>query len=145
MAIKFYLRRDPYGEFSNFSRHPITVDGTFYHTSEHYYQSQKFIHNPEYMQQIMDEPHPGLSKDMAWKLSPREDWEQVKDDVMRTALRAKMEQYPHIKQMLLDTEENELIEDSPTDYYWGCGEDGSGKNMLGKLLMELRQELRETA
>jgi predicted NAD-dependent protein-ADP-ribosyltransferase YbiA (DUF1768 family) len=42
----------------------------------------------------------------------------------------------------MDTGTEELIEDSPVDYYWGCGADGSGKNMLGKLLMELREELK---
>ena len=44
---------------------------------------------------------------------------------------------------LLSTGERKLIEDSPVDYYWGCGEDGSGVNMLGKLLMELRTELQK--
>ena len=142
MTINFYLRRDSYGDFSNFSRHPITVDGREYFTSEHYYQAMKFPHDPAHMKRVMDEPQPRISKEIAWEQKPREDWDEVKDEIMLTALRAKLAQYPQIKQMLLDTEDEELVEDSPVDYYWGCGEDGSGTNMLGKQLMELREELR---
>ncbi len=43
---------------------------------------------------------------------------------------------------LLATGDEELIENAPNDYYWGCGADGTGLNMTGKLLMELRTELR---
>lgn len=38
--------------------------------------------------------------------------------------------------------DREIVEDSPIDSYWGCGADGLGKNMLGKLLMKLREELK---
>ena len=61
---------------------------------------------------------------------------------MRRAVRAKFEQHPDIRAVLLGTGDEELIEDAPNDYYWGCGEEGTGKNMLGKILMEVRGELR---
>ena len=68
----------------------------------------------------------------------REDWEKVKDDVMRKALYAKFSQNKDIKNILVSTDNTKLIENSPNDYYWGCGFDNSGLNRLGVLLMELR-------
>lgn len=60
---------------------------------------------------------------------------------MREAIRFKFTNHEDIKEILLSTGEDELVEDSPIDYYWGIGADGTGKNMLGKLLMELRTDL----
>lgn len=50
--------------------------------------------------------------------------------------------YNKMKQLLLNTGESELIEDSPYDYYWGIGKNGTGKNRLGILLMQVREELK---
>jgi ribA/ribD-fused uncharacterized protein len=72
----------------------------------------------------------------------RADWEQVKDDVMREAVRAKFRAHADLRAELLATGDEELVENAPGEYYWGCGADGSGKNMLGRILMELRAELR---
>ena len=80
----------------------------------------------------------GNSRDR--KLRP--DWEQVKDDIMRAGVRAKFLAHPDILQTLLSTRKEELIEDAAYDSYWGCGKTGHGKNKLGKILMEVRDELR---
>jgi ribA/ribD-fused uncharacterized protein len=61
---------------------------------------------------------------------------------MRAAVRTKFRAHPDWRAELLATGDEELIENAPGDYYWGCGADGSGKNMLGRILMELRAELR---
>ena len=58
----------------------------------------------------------------------RPDWEQVKDDVMRKAVLRKFELNPEIRDVLLSTGDEELVEKSPRDYYWGCGADGNGLN-----------------
>ncbi len=71
----------------------------------------------------------------------RTDWERVKVDVMRTALRAKFTQHDAARALLLSTGRAPLVENSPHDYVWGCGRDSSGRNLLGALLMELRAEL----
>ncbi len=73
----------------------------------------------------------------------RADWESVKDDVMRRAVKAKFEQHEDIREILLKTGDAEIIENAPGDYYWGIGSRGDGKNMLGIILMEVREELRE--
>ncbi len=71
----------------------------------------------------------------------RPDWEAVKDDIMRTAVRAKFTQHADLQQILLGTGNQEIVEHTTNDAYWGDGGDGSGANMLGKILMEIRAEL----
>jgi len=66
----------------------------------------------------------------------------VKEDVMYRCLIAKFRQNDDARSVLLGTGNAQLIEDSPTDYYWGCGRNGTGQNRLGVLLMRLRGELR---
>jgi ribA/ribD-fused uncharacterized protein len=72
----------------------------------------------------------------------RPDWEAVKDDVMRSVVRAKFTQHPELKQTLLSTGSANIVEHTANDSYWGDGGDGSGRNMLGRILMEVREELR---
>lgn len=72
----------------------------------------------------------------------RKDWHSIKDDVMRIGLMAKFQQNKKLKSLLLETGDAELIENSPTDMYWGCGSSGQGENKLGKLLMEVRTKLK---
>ena len=71
----------------------------------------------------------------------RFDWETAKEDIMREALRAKFAQHASLRSLLLSTDDAELVEHSRNDLYWADGGDGSGKNRLGNLLMELRSEL----
>jgi ribA/ribD-fused uncharacterized protein len=59
---------------------------------------------------------------------------------MRTAVRAKFSSHAALRDLSLSTGDKELIELTTNDYYWGCGTDGTGKNMLGKILMEIRAE-----
>jgi ribA/ribD-fused uncharacterized protein len=66
----------------------------------------------------------------------------VKDDIMREAVLAKFEQHANLRAVLLSTEDTEIVEKTTRDYYWGCGTDGTGKNMLGVILMEVRDKLR---
>ena len=63
----------------------------------------------------------------------------------RAAVRAKFRTHADLRAELLATGDEELVENAPGDYYWGCGADGSGKNMLGRILMEVRAELREAS
>lgn len=77
-------------------------------------------------------------------LSLRPDWEQVKDDVMRLAVLKKFQTHADIQEILLSTSDELLVENSPIDYYWGCGKDGTGKNRLGQIVMEVREILRNS-
>jgi ribA/ribD-fused uncharacterized protein len=141
--ISFYSTQGPYGEFSNFSPHGIRVEGKWYPTTEHYFQAQKF-HDEAYREQIRQARSPMIAARLGQsrKVPLRSDWEEIKLDVMRGALREKFTSHRELKTLLLGTGDEELVENSPTDIYWGCGKDGSGQNWLGKLLMELREDLR---
>jgi N-glycosidase YbiA len=72
----------------------------------------------------------------------RSDWEQVKDEVMYKAVLRKFKTHEDIREILLTTGDELLVENAPGDYYWGGGKDGSGKNKLGEILMEVRGVLR---
>jgi ribA/ribD-fused uncharacterized protein len=146
MSIRFYSTKDAYGCFSNFSAHPFELDGRKWPTSEHYFQAQKF-RDEAYQEQIRQTASPMIAARLGRSRSVpiREDWEQAKDDVMRKAVRAKLAAHPDIAQLLLSTGDEELIEATSNDYYWGCGTKGTGKNMLGRILMEVRTELRAGA
>lgn len=172
MAIRFYKPKEPYYEFSNFYISPIKLDGLKWQTVEHYFQAQKFNqpHSPEHMEyyrlfSVTDTPMKammiGRQKGKGgyasqWKLHKtldsrtvneviqlykhlpmRSDWETVRVDVMRQGLRAKIQQHSRIRKLLLETGDAEIIEDSPRDAFWGVGQ-----NQLGKLWMELREEIK---
>ena len=142
-AIRFYRSGDAYGCFSNFSRHPVTLKGKTWPTSEHYFQAQKFP-GTEHEEEIRNASGPGEAARMGRQRSRplRPDWEQVKDDIMREVVLAKFTQHDDLRRALLDTGDAELIEHTANDAYWADGGDGSGKNMLGKILMEVREQLR---
>src|SRR6187397_1298724 len=103
-TINFYSAGDEYGCFSNFSRHPIALDGKRWPTSEHYFQAQKFL-DPKRREQIRRSSKPAqaasLGRDRRTPL--RRDWESIKVDVMRKAVAAKFEQHPVLAALLLAT------------------------------------------
>ncbi len=138
-VINFYRVKDPYGEFSNFAAFPIALKGRTWRTSEHYFQAQKFV-GTEHEEAIRQQPSPMIAARMgrSRKRPLRADWEQVKDDIMREAVLAKFSQHETLRELLLATGDAEIVEHTKNDRYWGDGGDGSGQNMLGKILMEVR-------
>lgn len=143
MAIYFYSTKDQYGAFSNFSRHSFELDGLIWPTSEHYFQAQKF-EDDEYREKIRSTPSPMIAARLgrSRKVPIRFDWEERKDEFMYRAVLAKFQAHSDLKQLLLSTGQEEIIEKTTRDYYWGCGANGTGKNMLGRILMQVREELR---
>ena len=143
--ILFYRLNEPYGEFSNLSAHPFVLRGKTWPTSEHYFQAQKFA-GTEHEEAVRLAKSPMVAARMGRSRQRplRADWEIVKDDIMREALRSKFEQHPALQSLLLQTGNAELIEHTANDRYWADGGDGSGKNRLGQLLMELRAQLSST-
>jgi len=142
-AIKFYRARDIYGCFSNFFRRSIELDGKTWPSSEHYYQAQKFA-GTDHEEFIRYAARPGAAASMGRDPSRplRPDWEAAKDDVMRKVVLAKFEQHDDLRAILLGTGDAEIVEHTKRDAYWGDAGDGTGKNMLGKILMGVREELR---
>lgn len=140
--IHFYHSDQPWGEFSNFSRHAIFINNKIWPTSEHFYQAQKF-QGTEHEEIIRRRLSPMAAKDYATKFrnDVRKDWESEKDSIMYQALKAKFTQHPELAELLISTGSRNLIEKSPSDSYWGIGKDGQGKNRLGQLLMQIRAEI----
>ena len=143
MAINFYSTNDEFGEFSNFALFPITLKGVIWPTTEHYFQAQKFAGAP-HEEAIRLAPSPSQAAKMGRQRSRplRKDWEQVKDDIMRQAVLAKFQQHPSLQSLLLSTGNADIVEHTKNDAYWGDAGDGSGLNMLGRILMEIRDKLR---
>jgi hypothetical protein len=144
-VIKF--KRGFYEEFSNFyvMKNPITDEkGLSYPTVEHFFQSRKSRDCDVWTKfSIIDSEYitAGESKKLGRSVTMREDWDIVKYDFMRDALKQKFLKNPELKEKLMSTEDKQIIEwTSWGDINWGmCDKRGAGANALGKLLMELRE------
>jgi ribA/ribD-fused uncharacterized protein len=144
VTIYFYTTTDDFGFFSNFSPHGFELDGKYWPTVEHYYQAQKFAGTyAEERVRRAKTPKEAKRLGRSRQLPLRENWEEVKEEVMRRAVQRKFETHDDLREWLLLTGDEELVESSPFDYYWGCGADGSGLNRLGQILMEVRDQLSE--
>ncbi len=144
MTIYFYSTRDAYGCFSNFSRHGFELDNYWWMTSEHYFQAQKFATTDAiWYTKIRGVKSPKEAAKMGRsRCHPlRQDWEEIKDEIMKKAVLKKFQTHPDIREILLATADRLIVENSPSDYYWGCGKNGRGENKLGKILMEVRNIL----
>lgn len=140
--IRFYYEYEEHGFLSNFYPSPMMLDGRLWPTVEHYYQAAKTF-DPDYAETIRLSGTPDEAKRLgnAPECHLRPDWNAYKIVAMRQALAAKFSQHPDLRSLLMATGEAELMENSRKDYFWGVGADGTGKSMLGRLLMELRTSI----
>ena len=138
--INFYFREKEYGWLSNFERVRQVVNKKIYRTNEHYYQSMKA--KDDYTHEwIRNAPNAYLAMQAGRLLRGEKelvnDWNSKKVNVMLRGLRAKF-QDAELRKKLLETGDAVLHEDSPTDMFWGK----RGKDMLGQLLMQVRDEIK---
>lgn len=152
-AIYFYDSKKPYYEFTNFYESPnqFELDGEKWNTVEQYYQASKF-HELPIMQKKIREFTSDRQKSAAGKAFAfaqendnlvRKDWRQVNIGIMLTAVRAKFEQNNGLNEQLKSTKEKILVEDSPKDSFYGRGSNWKGDNHLGRILMHVRDEIRQ--
>jgi ribA/ribD-fused uncharacterized protein len=144
--IHFYRSNEkPYGVFSNLHRTPVFFEGREFPTAEHAYQAGK-ASKEAVREWILSAPTPSLVAMAAhglytWDIVPS--WSKIKFDRMREVLRAKFSQHEELRALLLATGNARLVEAGTTDNLvnrtWG-EVNGKGKNMLGVLLMEIREE-----
>lgn len=133
----------PFRFLSNFYISSVVYDGVLYNSSEHAYMSQKTF-DEEIREQIRAAPRPIDAKNVARKAPLRADWEEVKIKIMYEVLWAKFTQNPELKFLLLSTDNRYLEEtNSWGDVIWGVC-DMEGQNILGQLLMLIRNQLRGT-
>lgn len=157
-VIYFTAVKEPYGWLGNLSPYPLTYDGKVFRTSEHLFQWMRFPSFPEIQEDIRIQKGPMGSKMIARRnrdlLGRGENWDEHQDDfaLMRECLRVKVDQHPHLLDMLLDTGDIILIEncsnrDKESSRFWGAVYNEQtnlweGANVLGELWMELRAERR---
>jgi ribA/ribD-fused uncharacterized protein len=164
--IAFYDANEiPYGVFCNYYPAVITINGKTFKSTEEFYQWSKFD-DEWYKEEILKTNTPNKSRilghqeikhDHDWRkplnsiveeslkrgIKCKENFEQIKDKVMLTALWAKFNQHANLQEILLTTDDAYIYENSPYDYYWGVGSNKTGKNKLGILLMYVRNEIRK--
>ena len=144
--VRFY-EHDFY-VLSNFSAFTLMWNGILFDTSEAAYHWEKFTGDSGEAQLARHFIQTAPSAHEAFKVAEwnkahrRPDWDDVKVDMMRNILRAKAAQHEYVRRKLLATGDRELVEDSWRDDFWGWGPNRDGQNMLGKLWMEIRAELR---
>jgi ribA/ribD-fused uncharacterized protein len=142
MPILFNSKSKEWCWLSNFFISPFVIQGKEYPTVEHWFQSQKFS-NPELQERVRTAPTAAQAKKVGRTrdASFLENWDSVKETILYEGLKAKFDQNIVLQNLLLKTDSEELIEQSPWDSYWGSGRTGKGKNRMGFLLMKLRSEL----
>jgi|GEM_PF-1384063 len=157
--ILFFARdRDTFFFLSHFHPAEIVIGDESWPTAEHYYQSRKSL-DPGFREAIRACAHAGHAKRLgaepdgpkrhsgqswfrAHNQNVREDWAAIRLDVMRQADMAKFSQHLRLREFLLATGDAKIVEDTALDAYWGIGADGMGDDWAGRILMEVRDELR---
>lgn len=142
-VIGFWQERERYGCFSNFYPCEFTWEGRRFNCSEQAFMWAKayWFSDEETANQILLETDPKKIKKLGRKVKNFDDskWAKIRYHFMLTINRAKYTQNKELRDILLSTGRATIVEDSPFDYIWGTGKDGSGQNLLGKVLMELRE------
>lgn len=122
---------------SNFFSAPITYEGLTYRNNEAAFQAAKTKINREEFVTL----DPSSAKKLGRQIELREDWEEVKNKVMYDICLAKFTQNPSLREKLIATGNEELVEGNTWgDKIWGVV-NGVGENRLGKILMKVREEL----
>jgi len=154
-SVVVYKTKEDFGGLSNMaSGYPLQVNGVRILTTEALYQSCRFPHRSEVQREIIGQHSPMTAKmkSKPHRKDSRPDWDEVRYKIMRWCLRVKLAQnYEEFGRLLLATRDRPIVEQSRKDDYWGAkladeaGDTLVGQNVLGRLLMELREKLREDA
>jgi len=140
----YLSRSDPEQLLGTFSKHGFELDGEHWPSVEHYYQAMKF-ENGDRQKKVREAEHPKKARRLGRRrfTSIRRDWGKIKTVMMTRAVYTKCRAHSEVAQALLETNNNKLVENSQYDYFWGCGRDRRGNNAYGKVLMNVRNKLRE--
>ena len=143
MAIEFYKEFGELGYLANYSNHGFWLDNVYYPTAEHYYQSQKF-NNVEIQKKIIMAKTPKEASEIgrSRNLKRKNNFKDIKNDVMYTAVLEKFRQNPDIRSKLIETRNEEIKEMTVKESYWGVGPNFDGDNHYGKILMKVREQVK---
>ena len=125
--------------FSNYSLHPVNVVKIgIFPTAEAAFQAYKNLDDKEYVKTQLESKSAIMSKYYGSKIYLCENWDEKKVEIMEKIIELKFEQHEDIKENLIDTGLRPIVEHTKDDNFWGDGGDGTGKNILGKILMKIR-------
>ena len=149
-VVSFRKTGEEFGGLSNMAPgFPLRIAGVSVRTSEALYPACRFPHRPEVQKLIVSETSPMTAKmrSKPYRNDSREQWDDIRVPIMKWCLRVKLAQnWIKFGNLLLRTEDKPIVEDSRKDEFWGAikGNDGNfhGSNVLGRLLMELREKLK---
>ena len=143
MAIEFYKEFGELGYLANYSNHGFTKNGIFYKTVEHYYQSEKF-NNLEIKNKIIDAPTPKEASNIGRDRNNIriDNFKDIKKQVMFDGVLEKFRQNRDIAYKLIETRNQTIVEATIDEYYWGIGKDKSGKNVIGDILVKVRERIK---
>lgn len=139
-----YFFCDAFDPLDNWSPHAVKIWNTVFPSVEHAYHYRKFSDTaPDLAKEILAAPSPWKTMQIAHAHTDkmRPDWQEVKVSLMTEIVRAKVAQNEDVRDCLLKTGSKVIYENSPWDKFWGRGSDGTGQNNLGKILMQIRDEL----
>lgn len=136
-----YFFTPPFYALDNFSAYTVEIWGRRFPTAEHAFQWKKFSECcPEIAEAIFFANSPSevktISDQHKDKMDPQ--WHEIKVAIMEDILLEKTRQHEKVRRVLKNTGDRTVIENSPTDNFWGIGPDGNGQNMLGKIWMKIR-------
>ena len=142
--IEFYKEFGELGYLANYSNHGFTKNGVFYKTVEHYYQSEKFS-DPEIKNKIINADTPKEASNIGRdrNLKRIDDFKSIKNQVMFDGILEKFRQNRDIAYKLIETRNKKIAEATIDEYYWGIGKDKSGKNVIGDILVRVRERIKE--
>lgn len=146
----FRKTAESFGGLSNMAPgFPVRINGTRILTVEALYQACRFPHRPEVQRKIIEQTSPMTAKMVGkpFRDDSRPDWDRVRVKIMRWVLRVKLAMHwTKFSELLLSTGDRPIVEDSRKDDFWGAIPTGGatliGMNVLGRLLMELREEIK---
>ena len=147
----FLKTKERFGGLSNMAGgFPLNVDGIRILSSEALYQACRYPHLPDVQRLIFEQNSPMTAKmkTRPYRKQSRSDWERVRVRIMRWCLRVKLaQQRPKFTELLLSTGDLPIVEESRKDPFWGAKpiekDVLEGMNVLGRLLMELRELVRK--
>jgi len=137
-----FARDDPTSPFSNLYSKPIAIDGVMHNSVVNVIEAARFVKAPaSVLVSALKSARDAFNFARTYQNLVTPNWQQEKVAIMKRAVWEKFTQNSALRSLLLSTGKRTLVEHTANDKFWGDNGDGTGQNMLGKILMEVRQEL----
>ncbi len=142
--IKIPYYENSYFALHNFSAHSILYKGVVYPSVEHAYHAYKF-EDDKTKEEIRSAGSPFIAYKLGqkYKSSRKNNWDEIKVGILEEIIFEKVKQHEEVKNVLLATKNEEIVEENPNDDFWGSGKEGNGQNNTGKILMRIRDAIKK--